>query len=155
VDPGTARTGFGVIEVQNSKFKVQSYGCIETPAKQLLEDRLATIYRKICAIINKEKPQVVAVEQIYFFKNAKTALSVGHARGVILLAACRAKKQIFEYTPLQVKDAVVGYGRADKNQIGQMVKFELHLRDIPKPDDITDALAVAICCAASMKMEKV
>ena len=123
IDPGTARTGYGVIKLQATSYKLQTYGCIETPAKTLLEDRLETIYREIRAIIEKEKPSAVAIEQIYFFKNAKTVLSVGHARGVIMLAAKKEKKQIFEYTPLQIKDAVVGYGRADKQQMQKMVKI--------------------------------
>jgi len=154
IDPGTARTGWGVIKIQNSKFKIQNYGCIETPARKLLEERLEMIYKKIRAIIRKEKPQCVAVEQLYFFKNIKTALSVGHARGVIILAAKREKKQIFEYTPLQVKNAVVGYGRANKHQVQQMVKAILKLDKIPKSDDAADGLATAICCAQSKKLEK-
>jgi len=153
VDPGIARTGWGVIEVQSSKLKVQSYGCIETLAKLEPSERLRQIYAELTDIIKKYKPDVLAVEELFFNTNAKTAFVVGQARGVVLLAAAENNVSIAIYTPLQVKIAVTGYGRAEKNQVGQMVKVLLKLKEIPKPDDVADALAVALTHAFTNKFK--
>ena len=155
VDPGIARTGWGVIEVQSSKFKVQSYGCVETSANVEPSERLRQIYKSIGAIIKKYKPDAMAVEELFFNTNAKTAFIVGQARGVVLLAAAEKNVSVTTYTPLQVKIAVTGYGRAEKNQIGQMVKVLLKLKEIPKPDDVADALAVALTHAFSIKFKDI
>ena len=152
IDPGIARTGWGVIEIRNSKFEIRNYGCIETSARLSSEKRLKYIYDSVENTIKEHKPDVLAVEELFFNTNAKTAFIVGQARGVILLAASKKKLPIATYTPLQVKIAVTGYGRADKSQIGQMIKTILKLNSIPKPDDVADALAVALTHAFSQKM---
>ena len=158
VDPGIARTGWGLIEVQSSsrfnRDKVQSYGCIETSANLEPSERLRQIYTKITDIIKKYKPDAMAVEELFFNTNAKTAFVVGQARGVVLLAAAEKNVSVAIYTPLQVKVAVTGYGRAEKSQIGQMVKTILKLKDIPKPDDVADALAVALTHAFTNKFKE-
>lgn len=145
IDPGTAITGFGVIDKDGQKLSLVTAGVVRTPPKQALPERLDTIFTEISSLIKECKPQQVAVEQLYFAKNVTTAMSVSHSRGVILLAARRAGLPIGEYTPLQVKQAITGYGRAEKAQIQAMVKNILGLEKIPKPDDAADALAVAIC----------
>lgn len=152
IDPGFAITGFGLIEQVANKFKVIDYGVVTTTADKTLEQRLAILYDRIIEIIIKYKPDCMAVEELFFNKNVKTALSVGHGRGVVLLSAYKSGLEIFEYTPLQVKQAVCGYGRADKHQIQQMVKALLKLESIPKPDDAADALAIAICHANSYSL---
>lgn len=155
IDPGTGRVGWGVIESKKEKIKSQNFGIIETTPHAPIEERLEKIYQKISAIIDKEQPDIVAIEEIFFFKNQKTVISVSQSRGVIVLAAKTAGKKIYSYTPLQVKESVVGYGRAEKNQVQEMVKMILHLKEKPKPDDIADALAIAICCANSIKMQSI
>jgi len=158
IDPGTATTGWGIIEVQSSNLKAQSCGCITTPPKQNQAKRLAHIFSELDKIIKKEKPDVVAIEKLFFIKNIKTAMTVGEARGVCLLAAEKNKVPIFEYTPLQVKQSLTGYGKAEKKQIQMMVKIILKLKEIPKPDDMADALAIAIthanCFRAQLKEKK-
>lgn len=149
IDPGVAITGYGVISYQGSKFKVLEYGAVLTKSGLELPQRLLKIYNDLTLIIQRFNPDVFAIEELFFNKNIKTALSVGHARGVAVLCAANQDLPVFEYTPLQVKQAVVGYGRADKNQVQQMVKIMLGLNAIPKPDDVADALAVAICHAHS------
>ncbi|MEK7517292.1 MAG: crossover junction endodeoxyribonuclease RuvC [Patescibacteria group bacterium] len=153
VDPGIARTGWGVIECQMSNVKCQNYGCVETSAKHESSERLKEIYNSLTGIIGKYNPDSLAVEELFFNTNAKTAFIVGQARGVILLAAGQRNIPISIYTPLQVKMAITGYGRAEKAQIGQMVKVLLKLREIPKPDDVTDALAVALTHAFTNKFK--
>jgi crossover junction endodeoxyribonuclease RuvC len=153
LDPGIGRTGWGIIEVQSSKFNVQSYGCIETPPNSQLENRLIELYEKLTAILNEEQLDAFAIEELFFNTNAKTAMIVGQARGVALLAAAQYNLPVAVYTPLQVKIAVTGYGRAEKKQVGQMVKTLLHLDSIPKPDDTADALAIALTHAFSYKMK--
>ena len=145
VDPGSAITGFGLIKEAGNKLSAVDYGCIRTSTSQSTETRLQIIYREIKAIIKKYEPDHFAVEELFFNKNVRTALTVGQARGVIMLAGAESGLQVHEYTPLQVKQAVVGYGRADKTQIQFMVKTILSLPKIPKPDDVADALAIAIC----------
>ncbi len=153
IDPGIARTGWGVIEeIQNSKFKIQNYGCIETSPKDKIQNRLEKIHNEIIRIIKVYAPDEMAVEEIFFNTNAKTAFIVGQARGVVLLTAAQQKLPIATYTPLQVKIAVTGYGRAEKQQVGKMVKNILLLKDIPRLDDTTDALAIAITHAFSIRL---
>jgi len=154
IDPGTATTGWGVIEkskVKSQKLKVVDYGLITTPANLSTAERLVKLNREISSLIKKYKPSIAAVEDIFFFKNLKTAIKVSQARGVILLAISKSKIPIVEYTPLQVKQAVACYGRAEKIQVQKMVKILLNLKEIPRPDDAADALAIAICCAHSIR----
>lgn len=151
IDPGTAITGYGIINKQSAKLTVLDYGCIRTKACFSTAERLGQIERQLAKLIKKRQPDQIAIEDIFFFKNMKTAIKVSQARGVILAQATRLKKPVFEYTPLQVKQAVTGYGRAEKKQVQKMVKLLLNLKEIPKPDDAADALAVAICCAHSLR----
>lgn len=145
IDPGIARIGFGVIkEKGTNKYDVIDYGCITTLAGEPMETRLHTLYNELTELIQTHKPDVMAVEKIFFAKNTKTALTVGHARGVILLTAATHGLILQEFTPLQIKQGLTGYGRADKNQIQQMVKSMLGLKEVPTPDDTADALAVAL-----------
>lgn len=154
IDPGTATTGFGIIKklkIKGEKLKVIDYGCIKTAANLSTAERLEKLFVELNLLIRKYKPDIVAVEEIFFFKNLKTAIKVSQARGVILLTAAKNESIIEEFTPLQVKQAVACYGRADKAQVQRMVKTLLNLKQIPKPDDAADALAIAICCAHSTK----
>lgn len=151
-DPGIATLGYGVISVEKGHNpQVVDYGVVLTPKEQNLADRLTLLEKGIKQIIDKYKPQEIAIEELFFAKNVKTGIAVAHARGVILLTARRECEKIFEYTPLQIKQALTGYGRADKNQIQQMVKTLLKLNKIPKPDDAADALAVALAHAQTNK----
>ncbi len=151
IDPGTAITGFGIIESEKGKFKMIDAGVIRTPAKQALELRLETIYDDITEVIKEYKPEELSIEQLFFAQNVTTAMSVAHARGVVILAAIKAKMDISDYTPLQIKQALTGYGRAEKQQMQEMVKTLLGLKAVPKPDDCADALAAAICHAMTVK----
>lgn len=145
IDPGIAIVGYGIVEYKNNKFKVLGYGAITTPAKTKLSSRIKTIYDDINELIKKYDVDAVAIEELFFNKNVKTAIDVAHARGVIIVAAANRGIPVYEYTPLQVKQGVVGYGRAVKSQIQEMVKVILNLPAIPKPDDVADGLALAIC----------
>lgn len=145
IDPGIADTGYGVIKCEGNKLACLDYGTIKTSSKLDLADRLEILNCELDKIIKKYNPSLVSVEQLFFCKNVKTALVVGHARGVILLTAKQNKIKLCEFTPLQVKQAVSTYGKADKLQVQKMVKMLLNLKEIPKPDDAADALAVAIC----------
>lgn len=149
IDPGVAIVGYGVIEYKNGRMRPIDFGKVTSPAGMDLPKRLKMVYDGITQLIEMHHPDVVAVEELFFNTNVTTAIAVGHARGVILLAAANSNTKIYEYTPLQIKQAVVGYGRADKNQVQQMVKMFLKLSEVPKPDDTADALAVAICHANS------
>lgn len=149
IDPGIATVGTGVVRYEGNRFAVLDYGIISTPAGTDLQSRLQMIYHGVCDMIEKYKPDAVAVEELFFNTNVKTAIAVGHGRGVILLACAECHVPAFEYTPLQVKQGVVGYGRADKNQVQQMIRVFLNLKSIPKPDDAADALAIAVCHAHS------
>jgi len=149
LDPGTARTGFGVIEQRGSRLRLLEYGVVRTEAGGHLHDRLAEVFGQIEAVLARHRPQAAAVESLFFNVNVRTALAVGHARGVSLLACSQAGCALFEYTPQQVKQAVVGYGRADKHQVQEMVRLLLGLAEVPRPDDAADALGVAICHAHS------
>jgi crossover junction endodeoxyribonuclease RuvC len=152
IDPGTATTGWGVIKTATNPVCL-GVGVIETSSKLPLEKRLHTIYQDLTKLIKKYKPDCLSIENLFFGTNAKTALLVGQARGVILLAAEKSGIPIFSYTPLQVKIAITGYGRAEKNQIGIMITKILKLERIPKPDDAADALAVALTHFYSRKMK--
>lgn len=146
IDPGLATIGYGVI--QKSKIlECLDYGCIKTNRSLTTEKRLGKLFNELNVLIEKHKPEILAVENIYFFKNLKTAMPVSQAKGVILLAAALKKIRIREFTPLQVKMAVSGYGRAEKIQVQKMIKTLLNLKDLPKPDDAADALGVAVCYA--------
>ena len=147
LDPGTATTGYGVIRVLGNRFQMLEYGIISTPAKTPMEKRLEMIYDNLQELLQKWQPDQAAVEELFFNQNITTAITVGQARGVLLLCCAQNNVPLAEYTPLQVKQALVGYGRADKKQIQKMVKMFLNLADIPKPDDAADALAIAICHA--------
>lgn len=149
IDPGIAIVGFGLVRYQGSQLKPLQFGSIETEAGLRTETRLKQIYDAMTHLIKKYEPEVMAIEKLFFNRNVTTAFTVGQARGIMLLAAEEAGVPIFEYTPLQVKQAVVGYGNAEKKQVQEMVKMLLNLKERPKPDDVADALAVAICHAHS------
>jgi crossover junction endodeoxyribonuclease RuvC len=145
IDPGTATTGYGLVRLtRDGDLVAVSYGIISTPKDTALSIRLEMLYDQLNGLLREHKPDTAAVEQLFFQKNVKTALAVGHARGVILLALQKAGIESFEYTPNEVKQAVAGYGGADKRQVQEMVRALLQLEKIPKPDDAADALAIAI-----------
>lgn len=154
-DPGTATTGFGVIESVNDVLKPIDVGVILTPADMPIEERLLSIYTDVNTLLDKYNPDTVATERLFFDRNVTNALSVGRAIGVILLAVSQRELPWMEYTPMQVKTSVTGYGGADKNQIQQMVVRLLGLAEVPKPDDAADALAIAICHAHSLKLKSI
>lgn len=149
IDPGTAIMGYGIIEKKGNKLTALTYGSWRTTAQTCLAERLLHLYTCLQELLSDNNPDEVAVEELFFNRNTTTALSIGHARGVVLLSAAQRGIPVYEYTPLQVKQAVAGYGKADKKQVQQMVKVLLGLREIPKPDDTADALAAAICHAHS------
>ncbi|MDE2589517.1 MAG: crossover junction endodeoxyribonuclease RuvC [Patescibacteria group bacterium] len=151
IDPGIGRTGWGMMDVKGSQFAVSGFGCIETEVNSDTPGRLYAIYEEITNIIKEYKPEVLAIEDLFFNKNVKTALTVGQARGVIMLAAAQHNLKIAIYTPSQVKIALTGYGKAEKPQVGKMVQVILHLVEVPKPDDTADALAIALTHAFSAK----
>lgn len=152
IDPGIGRMGWGIIEkVRGSEYLVHGFGCVETQPNSDIPGRLYAIHDEVCRIIDEYKPEVLAIEDLFFSKNAKTAFAVGQARGVVLLAASQKNLTVSVYTPQQVKSAVTGYGKAEKKQVGQMVKLQLHLSEVPKPDDTADALAIAITHAVTIK----
>ena len=154
IDPGFAITGYGIVQYVGNRFQVLDYGAITSTPDSDLPTRLKLLYDKLGDVISQYHPDAIAVEELFFNKNVKTALTVGHGRGVILLAAANSEADIFEYTPLQVKQAVVGYGRAEKKQVQEMVRIILNLTKPPKPDDVADALAVAICHAHSHRFQE-
>ena len=151
IDPGTAILGFGIIEVNNGKAQLVDAGVIRTPAKENDAVRLQTIFEELTDIIAQTKPQEMAVEKLFFAQNVTTAMTVSQARGVVLLAGKQAGLEIFEYTPLQIKQSLTGYGRAEKHQIQEMVRVILQLKAIPRPDDCADALAAAITHSMTMR----
>lgn len=152
IDPGFAITGYGIVKYEGNKFSIIDYGAVTTKASMPFPDRLLLLDKRLEELIKEYKPSAVSVEELFFNKNIKTAISAAHGRGIALVSAARCGADVFEYTPLQVKQAVVGYGRAEKSQVQQMVKLILNLQEIPKPDDAADALAVAICHGHSCKM---
>mgnify|MGYP001141874580 FL=1 len=149
IDPGLATVGFSIVDVEKSKMKLVTCGVISTPAHTSLSSRLDRIFEDMNELISSFSPDVMSIEELFFNTNITTGIAVAHARGVILLSAYRAGVQVFEYTPLQVKQAVVGYGRAEKNQVIDMVRRILALPAAPRPDDAADAVALAICHARS------
>ena len=152
IDPGTAITGYGVVGEVDGELQPLASGVIKTPADQPLPRRLQLIYRAVSDLAKEWKPTAAAVEELFFSKNVRTAMSVGHARGVTLLALADAGLDVAEYTPLAIKQAVTGYGNADKAQMQEMVRLLLRLNKVPRPDDAADALAVAICHLHSARL---
>jgi crossover junction endodeoxyribonuclease RuvC len=155
IDPGTAITGYGLVRDDHDELTVVSYGAIETPAGSPLHERLLILYRELSEVLLLHRPQSGAVEKLFFSRNVRTAMSVGQARGVAMLALAQAGLLVAEYSPMQVKQAVAGYGGADKNQVQQMVRALLNLDEIPRPDDAADALAVAICHLHSARFNQI
>lgn len=152
IDPGTGILGFGVVDIDaKGKASLIDAGVIRTPVKQADSDRLFTIYEELTEVIKDLKPDIMAVEKLFFAQNVTTAMSVSQARGVVLLMGKQYKMELHEYTPLQIKMALTGYGRADKKQVQEMVRVILGLKEIPKPDDCADALAAALCCAQTIR----
>lgn len=151
IDPGYGITGYSIIDYIGNRFKLITSGAIKTEAKMSFPLRLSAIFDKLNEIIDEYKPEAMSVEELFFNNNIKTAINVAQARGVILVVGCQKKIPTFEYTPLQVKQAIVGYGRADKIQVQKMVKTILNVETLPKLDDITDSMAIAICHAHSAK----
>lgn len=145
IDPGTGITGWGIIDKTYNQLAVVDYGCIRTAANELNQRRLCDIYDALLLLLREYQPDEMAIEELFFNRNSTTVISVGQARGVLILAAAQRGLQVFEYTPLQIKQAVCGYGKADKKQVQFMVKNMLGLAAAPKPDDAADALAVAVC----------
>ncbi len=147
IDPGYAIVGYGVLDYRSNHFGIVDFGAITTPAGMDFGRRLEIIYDEMQVLIKKTKPEAMAIEKLFYNTNAKTVIDVGQARGVLLLAAQKNHLPVYEYTPLQVKQSVVGYGRAEKKQVQEMTRLMLHLDKVPKPDDTADALAMAICHA--------
>jgi crossover junction endodeoxyribonuclease RuvC len=151
IDPGTGILGFGVIEVRKGKTQLVDGGVIRTPVKEDDAVRLLTIYDELSDIISATKPEIMSVEKLFFARNVTTAMTVAQARGVVLLCGKQAGLEIYEYTPLQIKQAVTGYGKADKKQIQEMVRVILGLETVPKPDDCADAIAAALTHAQTVR----
>ncbi|NMB97350.1 MAG: crossover junction endodeoxyribonuclease RuvC [Clostridiaceae bacterium] len=155
IDPGFAITGYGIIKYEGNRFAVEEYGAVITETSDAFSERLRILNNKIKELIRIYNPDAFAIEELFFNKNIKTAINAAQGRGAAIVAAADCGLNIFEYTPLQVKQALVGYGRAEKSQIQQMVKIILNLDEIPKPDDVADALAVAICHAHSYRLNNI
>ncbi len=154
VDPGIAIVGVGVVDKTGNSYRDVFNGAVTTPAHTPIERRLMDIYIQLNGLLDKYRPDAMSIEELFYNNNAKTVIAVGQARGVILLAATQAGVPIFEYTPLQVKQALTGYGRAEKKQIQQMMKAMLGLEAVPKPDDVADALAIAVCHGNSVRFNQ-
>ena len=154
IDPGLATLGYGVIEADNQRRRMIQYGTLTTPANQPMPQRLRAIYQGMNQLMDIYQPDEVAFEELFFSKNITTGMAVSAARGVALLAVVQRTENLYEYTPMQIKQAVTGYGGADKHQMQQMVKMLLKMKDIARPDDAADALAVALTHANSMNMKK-
>lgn len=154
IDPGIAIMGYGILQYDGNNLKVIDYGAVTTPAGLPVQNRLRDIYMGVDSLIRTVKPDCAAVEELFYFKNQKTIITVSEARGCAITACANNGVEVFEYTPLQVKQAVVGYGNADKKQVQFMVRALLNLKEIPKPDDIADALAVSICHCHSVNARK-
>jgi crossover junction endodeoxyribonuclease RuvC len=155
IDPGTATTGYGLVhEDESGNLTAVAYGVVVTPAKQPMPQRLLQLYRELKEIVLLHRPDGAAVEKLFFQKNVRTALSVGQGRGVAILALAEAEIEVSEYTPLEIKQAISGYGGADKSQMQQMVRALLDLDEIPTPDDAADALAVAICHLHTRRLQQ-
>jgi crossover junction endodeoxyribonuclease RuvC len=154
IDPGYAIVGFGALDYEKNQLIPVQYGAITTPSHTVFEDRLAEIYTDMTQLLQTVQPDAMAIETLFYTSNQKTVIAVAEARGVILLCARQAGVPIFEYTPLQVKQSVSGYGKATKKQVQEMTKRLLHLDEVPKPDDTADALAMAICHAYSHRSKQ-
>lgn len=154
LDPGLAYTGYAIIKKEKNNIEVIKYGCLNTQAGEKIENRLNNIFKKLNKIINQYNPDKMAAENLYLCKNVSSAFKVGQTKGIINLAAAKKKIPIFEYTPLQIKQAITGYGRASKSQVQKMLKSILKLKKIPTPDHASDALAVAYCCASTKEYLK-
>ncbi len=151
IDPGTGILGFGVIEVVRSKATLIDAGVVRTPAHTPLDERLVEIYDSLSEIIKETKPEQMSIEKLFFAQNVTTAMSVSHARGVAMLVGAKGGLEIYEYTPLQIKQALTGYGKATKSQIQEMVRVILNLKETPKPDDCADAIAAALTHAQTLR----
>ena len=149
IDPGYALMGWGVIDTEGQRMRLVNYGCVETKAGQPMQHRLRTLQLGVQTLVNTYRPDDVAFEELFFARNVTTALMVGAARGAAIIAAAEYTENLYEYTPMQIKQAVTGYGKADKKQIQQMVKLLLHMDAVPTPDDAADAIAIALCHARS------
>ncbi len=149
IDPGYAILGWGIVEMKGNKFIPVNYGAVTTEAEMDMTSRLKTLYHSLMTIIAEEEPDIASIEELFFNTNTKTAIMVGQARGVAILACANSGLPVYEYTPLQIKQGLVGYGRAEKTQVQEMVRTILNLKCVPKPDDTADALAAAICCGHS------
>ena len=152
IDPGTATMGWGVIRQEGNRLSYVQHGAVTTPSQWEMPRRLGRLFDGVTELVKGYRPETVAVEELFFNTNVTTAITVGQARGVVLLAAYRAGIEVAEYTPLQVKQAITSYGRAEKRQVQEMVKSLLRLREIPKPDDAADGLAIAVCHAFSYRI---
>jgi len=152
IDPGTATMGWGVVRQEGNRLRYVQHGAITTPSTWEMPRRLGRLFDGVTELVRGYRPDAVAIEELFFNTNVTTGISVGQARGVALLAAYKSGAETFEYTPLQVKQAVTSYGRADKRQVQEMVRTLLNLREIPRPDDAADGLAIAICHAFSGRM---
>ena len=155
VDPGSETTGYGLIESDGSELRLITFGAIRTPARSPFHERLLRIHSGLSELLAREAADVLAVEGIFYAANVQSALKLGHARGIVLLAAAQRGLPVYEYSPLEVKRGIAGYGRAEKAQVQGMVQFLLHLPEPPAPDDAADALALAICHAHRMGPAKV
>ena len=155
IDPGYAIVGYGVLDYVSGRFSVVGFGAVTTPADLPFEKRLKVIYEDITEIIETYKPDEMGIEKLFFNTNEKTAIDVAQARGVTLLPAIMRNIPIYEYTPLQVKSSIVGYGRAEKKQVQEMTKTMLHLKEVPKPDDTADAVAIAITHGLSINTRRI
>ncbi len=147
IDPGTSLIGYGIIDAAGSSYAIVKFGEIRSVAGMPAPERAAHVYERLEILVKEFEPEVIAVEKLFFFKNAKTVMAVSEMRGVIMLFAAQKKIPLREFTPLQVKQAVTGYGRAEKKQVQSMIKMIFGLKQAPKPDDVADALAIAVCCA--------
>ena len=154
IDPGTGILGFGVIDSRQTTFRLVTAGVIKTPAHTPLDERLEDIFDSLTEIITETTPTVMSIEKLFFARNVTTAMSVAHARGVAMLTGRKAGLPIAEYTPLQIKQTLTGYGKADKKQVQEMVRLQLGLHEVPKPDDCADALAAAITHAYMMRLSR-
>ena len=152
IDPGIANTGYGFIKAESSTFSLLDFGCIQTSPKAESTQRLKAIYDELIQLVGEYQPEFFALEDLFFSKNVSSAFAVGEARGVIKLVAANTNRRLYNYPPVEVKQAVVGYGKAPKRQVQEMVKLLLRLKEIPRPDHAADALAVAICHARSYKI---
>jgi len=155
IDPGSERTGYGIVDTDGSRHRAILFGAIRTSSRRPFHARLLKIYDELSAILSREKADVMAIEGVFYSSNVQSALKLGHVRGVAMLAAAQQKMTVVEYSPLEIKSSIVGYGRAEKSQVQAMVQFLLQLPEIPTPDDAADALAIAICHSNRLNQERI